>query len=818
MKKYILWFWSLLIFGTLCFAMLFVAADFGWLGKMPTVEDLQNPKSNLASVIYSSDGKTLGKYFYQNRTNAHYQDLSPHLMNALVATEDERYYDHPGIDFIGTLRAVAFLGSRGGGSTVTQQLAKMLFTERRSQNFAKAVVQKIKEYVISAKLERYFTKQEILAMYYNRFDFVNNAVGINSASSVYFNVSPDSLKIHQAAMLAGMAKNPALFNPIRRPDTVMHRRNVVFGQMLRNAFISQAEFDSLKQLPLDLDYQVVDHSEGIAPYFREALRANLKEILNAKKEGTEEYLVAKPNGDPYNVYSDGLKIYTTIDSRMQKYAEYAVERYLKEYLQADFAKKLKKRRNFPFASLSDEEVESVMNSARRRTGRYRVLTGKECSNCHRRGSYISKQEFNGRDYWICKAEECGEAEMKRCIPEDSIEVIFNHPVPMKVFSWRGSIDTTLSPNDSIRYYKSFLQAGMTSIDPHTGHVKAWVGGINHHYFAYDHVQSSKRQVGSTFKPFVYALALEAGIPACREVPDIEYCFQKDDYGLQKDWCPRNSHKNTGEMVTLKYGLAQSMNNITAWVMTRFSPQAAVEYAHRCGIESFIDPVPALALGVADLSVFEMTNAYSTFANKGRRMDPIYLLRIEDNSGTIIFETEQDEQEVMSEEVAYQMVDLMKGVTVGEYGPEMKKDPVTKEYYLRYKTSGTAIRMRSSYENDRDYDNIPYSVEIAGKTGTTQGNSDGWFMGFVPDLVTGVWVGAEDRSVRFLSTNDGQGTNTALPIWCYYMHKVWDDKKLNITQRPFDVPESMKNYNFDCDRDGGQQDPFARGGAKNLFDD
>jgi penicillin-binding protein 1A len=805
MKKFIIWFWVIFMFGILSLAMLFFSAEKGWLGKMLSIEDLQNPKSDLASEVYSSDGKILGKYFYQNRTTAHYQDLSPHLINALISTEDERFLDHSGIDFLGTIRAVAFLGTRGGGSTVTQQLAKMLFTEQRSSNKFERVFQKIKEYVISAKLERYYTKEEILAMYYNRFDFIHNAVGINSAAAVYFNTTPDSLKIHQAAVLAGMAKNPSLFDPLRRPDTTIHRRNVVFGQMLRNEVITKAEYDSLKALPLDLDYQIVDHSEGIAPYFREVLRGKLKEILTVQKEGSEEYIIAKPDGEPYNIYADGLRIFTTIDSRMQQYGEYAVQRYLSEYLQPLFSKELKKRKNFPFARLSDAEVVQVMTTARKRTSRYGVMMGQECSHCHRRGDYVSKQNIDGVDYWVCAADECGEEEKRRMLPQDSIDLVFDQPVKMKVFSWKGTIDTTMSPNDSIRYYKSFLQSGLMSLDPHTGHVKAWVGGINHHYFSYDHVQLAKRQVGSTFKPFVYALALEAGIPACHMIPNQIYCFKKGEFGLQQDWCPQNEGDEYGYEVSLKYGLANSMNTITAWVMKKFTPQAAAEYAHRCGITSFIDPVPALALGVADISLYEMVNAYSTFANKGMRMEPVYLLRIEDNAGRVIYETEQDIAEVMGEEQAYKMIDIMKGVTEGEYSAHNGKKV------------GTAVRMH--YDSpDRGYDNIPWGIEIAGKTGTTQGNSDGWFMGVVPDLVTGVWVGADDRSVRFTYTSMGQGANTALPIWCYYMHKVWGDKKLNITQRPFDIPESLKNVNFDCEKYGSKRDPFSGAGSdlQDLF--
>lgn len=789
MKKFIIVFWILVLSGLLGITLVFVLAEKGFLGKMPTIEDLQNPKSDLASEIYSEDGKIIGKYFYQNRTNARYQELSHHLIDALVSTEDERFYDHPGIDLKGTLRAIMFLGKKGGASTITQQLAKMLFTGERSTNILGRVVQKIKEWIISAKLERYYTKEEIITMYYNRFDFVNNAVGIRSASSVYFNTSPDSLKIHQAAMLVGLAKNPSLFNPIRRPDTTLHRRNVVLGQMLRNDFITEPEYDSLSILPLDLDYQEVDHSEGIAPYFREILRMKLKEILEEKTEGTDEYVIAKPDGEPYDLYADGLRIFTTINSRMQQHGEYAVQRYMSEYLQPHFSRELKKRKNFPFAQLSDKEVVQVMNTARKRTERYQVMTGRECHNCHRRGDFVTEEEIDGVTYFVCTAEDCG-ARMRK-VPADSINIVFDTPRRMKVFSWKGEIDTVMSPNDSIRYYKSFLQAGLLSLDPHTGHIKAWVGGINHHYFAFDHVYLAKRQVGSTFKPFVYALALEAGLSACHMVPNIPYTFKKEEYGMPHDWTPQNEGDSYGYEVSLKYGLANSMNTITAWVMKRFTPQAAVAYAHKCGITSHIDPVPSLALGVADLSLYEMVHAYSTFANKGMRLEPVFLLRIEDNTGSVIYEAQQDIVEVMSEEQAYKMIDIMKGVTEGVRGGADGKK------------IGTGIRIRS----DRPYAKVPWNVEIAGKTGTTQGNSDGWFMGMVPDLVTGVWVGAEDRSVRFTYTSMGQGANTALPIWGYYMNKVWADPDLKISQRPFEVPESLKNFNFDCNRHNSSNNPF-----------
>lgn len=777
--------------GTLAIGGIFFLAENGFLGKMPTVEDLQNPKSDLASEVYSSDGKILGKYFYQNRTNVTYAELSPHLVNALIATEDERFNTHPGIDIKGTLRAVAFLGKRGGASTITQQLAKMLFTERRATNAFIRIIQKVQEWIISAKLERFYTKEEIITMYFNRFDFVNNAVGIKSAAQVYFNTTPDSLQIHQAAMLVGMAKNPSLFNPIKdyRKDTVLLRRNVVLGQMKRNEFISEAAYDSLSQLPLDLSYQTVDHSEGTAPYFREILRGELKEILHKKNPQTGAYIISKENGEPYNIYSDGLRIFTTINSKMQQYAEWAVKQYLSEYLQPTFSRELKKRSNFPFARLSEKEVDQVMNTARKRTSRYRILTGQECGNCHRRGNFVNQEEIDGIEYWVCAAEDC--ETIRRVVPKDSIPIIFDTPTQMRVFSWQGEIDTNMSPNDSIRYYKSFLQAGLMSLDPHTGHIKAWVGGIDHKHFEYDHVYLAKRQVGSTFKPFVYALALEAGLSPCHRIPNIPYTFKKGEFGLLKDWTPQNEGDDYGYEVSLKYGLANSMNTITAWVMKRFTPQAAVAYANKCGIKSHIEPVPSLALGVADISLHEMVTAYSTFTNKGMRMEPIYLLRIEDNSGSVIYESNQEITEVMSKEQAYMMIELMKGVTKGvRGGAEGKK-------------TGTAMRIH--YDSpDRGYDGVPWNVEIAGKTGTTQGNSDGWFMGMVPDLVTGVWVGAEDRSVRFTRTSLGQGANTALPIWGYYMKKVWADPSLQIDQRPFDVPESLKTHNFDCDMNGTDQ--------------
>ncbi len=792
-KKWIIAFWSLIFLGFIFAGIVLYAASEGILGfePLPSVKELENPKSNLASEIISADGKLLGKYFKENRINVTYDQLSPYLPQALVATEDERFYDHSGVDLKGLARAVIKLGKAGGASTITQQLAKMLFHER-SLSLVGRIKQKIQEWIIATELEKRYTKEEIIAMYLNKFDFLNNAVGIKSATNVYFDKEPNELTIEEAAMLIGMAKNPSLFNPIRRPDTTMHRRNVVLFQMKRNGFITQQQYDSLKLLPLELHYKKVDHKEGIAPYFREVLRLELQKLLSQKDENGN-YIYHKNDGSPYNIYKDGLKIYTTIDSRMQQYAEYAVHEHLKN-LQPAFFRDVKRRRNPPFDNrLSKKQVQSIITSAIKRSVRYQTLAGKECPNCHRR-TFIKTTKHHGKEYYICTAEDCGKEWPVRT--DEEIQKIFESPVKMRVFTFQGEKDTLLSPKDSILYYKQILQAGLMSVDPHTGYIRAWVGGVDIKHFAYDHVYQAKRQVGSTFKPFVYSLAIQEGYSPCYEVPNQKVVFKKGEFGLLKDWAPKNSDGIYGCNVSLKYGLANSMNTITAWVMKQFGPQAVVDMAHRIGIQSKLDPVPSLCLGVADLSLYEMVGANATFVNKGVWIKPTFYTRIEDKNGNIILDVIPESREALSEETAYVMLNLMKGVVDGVYNKcigDLRKSLGKSPMYV----SGTGMRLRGRKTEKRPY--VGFKNPIAGKTGTTQNQSDGWFMGLTPDLVTGVWVGAEDRSVHFRSIANGQGANTALPIWGYYMNKVFADSTIKVSQGDFPKPETPINIELDCEK-------------------
>lgn len=782
--KFILLFWVVFILPILAFTLMMYAAANSWAGfpPLPTFEQLENPKSNLATEVYTADGEILGKYFYQNRVNVKYEDLDEDLINALVATEDERYYEHSGIDLKGLLRAVVNLGKSGGASTITQQLAKMLFSEDPSSTWER-IKQKMQEWIIAAQLERRYTKAEIISMYFNRYDFVNNAVGIKSAAQVYFRSSPDSLKIEEAATLVGMLKNASLFNPLQRPDTTLHRRNVVFAQMLRNDLISPEEFDSLRALPLTLDYSRVNHKEGIAPYFREVLRSKLKEIFD-EKDSEGNYLLRKANGEPYDIYKDGLKIYTTLNYKMQKYAEWAVKEHMSYQLQDDFFEDISRKKNRPFDyRVSQDEVDNILNAAMKRSERYLIMSGSQCANCGRRGRYLEEIEVNGEPYVQCLASDC--EHQTKVFPKDTILSAFDKPIKMSVFSWKGEIDTVMSPMDSIRYYKSFLHAGLMSMDPHSGYIKAWVGGIDYNHFAYDHVKQGRRQVGSTFKPFVYAVAMDEGYSPCYEIPNVPYTIPKGQFGLPKDWTPKNSTDDYGYNVTLKFGLANSMNTITSWVMKQFGPRRVIEMARSMGISSPLDTVPSLALGVADVNVYEMTGAFSTFANKGVWLEPTYLSRIEDKDGNIIKRFIPDSREALSEETAYVMLELLKGVTSYNYNKDLAK-----------KVPGTGIRLRFQKSKDRPYGDIQYP--IAGKTGTTQNNSDGWFIGATPDLVTGVWVGAEDRSVRFTYTGDGQGANTALPIWGYYMNKIYADSTIKISTEDFEKPDKPINVELDCD--------------------
>ena len=716
---------------------------FGVFGSLPKVDELLNPKNNLATIVYSGDMKILGKYYSENRVNVDFEKIDKDVVNALIATEDVRYYEHNGVDFKALLRSffgVFTGGNRGGGSTISQQLAKMMFPRERL-NKLELVVRKLKEWIIATQLEKYYTKDEILALYLNKFDFLNLAVGIKSAAQIYFNSNQDSLKIEQAAMLVGMAKNPSLFNPIRHNEVCLKRRNVVLNQLVKYGYLSSLKYDSLKVLPLGLSFRPEDHNDGLAPYFREYLRDVFlknwcKSHINSETEA------------PYNIYKDGLKIYTTIDSRMQNYAEEAVYEHMND-LQKIFSKECLNKKNAPFAwNVSKQEIEGIMNSSVKRSDKYRQL--KEDGLSH-----------------------------------EKIIEIFHKPVPMRVYSLRGDIDTILSPYDSIKYYKSFLQTGFMAMEPQTGYVKAWVGGINHKYFKYDHVKVSKRQVGSTFKPFVYALAIQEGLSPCHQVPNIRTCINMPD---GKDWCPDNSDglKGTGQMITLRRALALSVNYVTAWIMKQYGPHAVVNLVKRLGVTSQIPEVPSICLGTADISVFEMVAANSTFANKGTYIQPTFISRIEDKNGKVLEEFIPNSNEVFSEEKAYTMIQLMRGVV----------------------QEGTGSRLRGA--------KYKLNNQIAGKTGTTQHNADGWFIGLTPELAAGCWVGGEDRSIHFNSITEGQGASMALPIWGKFFVKVYADKTIKLSKSDFTKPKNLDpNLEMDCSKYDDQ--PLEGNTEENEFD-
>jgi penicillin-binding protein 1A len=722
---------------------------------LPTFEELENPQSMLATEVLSADGEVLGKYYRENRTNVTFNELSPYLVNALVATEDERFYSHSGIDFKALGRVAAGVvtqnQSSGGGSTITQQLGKNLFPREKLTKWG-LVKRKFKEWIIATRLEKQFTKEEIITMYLNTFDWIKSAVGIKSASYIYFSSTPDSLKIEQAAMLVGMAKNPSLYNPINFPENAIKRRMVVLKQMEKQGYITTQEYDSLKVLPLGIAYNRVSHDEGKAPYFREVIRLDLDKLFKEKlPNGKFKY--AKADGSPYNIYRDGLKIYTTIDSRLQEYAENAVESHLGGYLQQLLEKDLSKWRYPPFSNdLSKEQIDGIINRAVKRTDRYWYLTNRP---------------------------------NKKPMPQDSINIVFDTPVPMTIFSWKGEIDTLMSPRDSIWYYKKFLRASVFSMDPKTGFVKAWVGGPNYKHFKYDMVRQGKRQVGSTFKPMVFATAVREGTPPCYQVPKVPVTFKKGTFNLLNDYTPQDSDRDYGYNVSLKWGLANSVNTITAWIMKKYGPEAVIKLARDLGIKSELEPVVSLGYGVADLSLMEIVAANSTFANKGVYIEPIYITRIEDKNGAIIFEVIPESREAIDEETAYIMLNMMQGTIDGVLNHNSGK------------RTGTAMRLRMDLP-DRQYDGFKRDIAIAGKTGTTQNQSDGWFMGLTPDLVTGVWVGAEDRSVRFRTLQSGMGTNTALPIWGFYMKDAFNNESLNLSKGPFEKPEGF-NINLDCDK-------------------
>ncbi len=723
-KRFIIWFWILFSFPVV--ALLLFVLGVRLFADLPDTDALQNPKTNLATEVLSSDMKVLGKFYAENRTNVKFKEISPNVVNALIATEDARFYSHSGVDIRALGRAVfgamRHSESSGGGSTITQQLAKMLFPREDLHGF-KLVIRKFKEWIIAVKLEREYTKQEIIAMYLNKFDFVNNAVGIKSAAEIYFGTTPDSLRIEQAAVLVGMAKNPAMFNPNRFKVKSEGRRNTVLQQMNKYGFITSAQLDSLQKIPLVLSFHPADHNDGLAPYFREYVRDVFM------KKWCEEN--PKPDGTKYDVYRDGLKIYTTIDSRLQRYAEEAVTEHLSA-LQESFFKDCRQKKNAPFAyNVTKAEIKDILHQGMKRSERYRVLK-------------------------------------KAGASDDEIEKIFSTPIAMTIFSWKGEIDTVMSPLDSIRYYKGFLQTGFMSMEPQTGYIKAWVGGNSHKFFQYDHVQiGHSRQVGSTFKPFIYALAIQEGYSPCYKLPNVRTCIDMPEG--QPAWCPDNSagdEKLEGRSVTLRYALANSLNYISAYLIKQFGPQAVVTLARRMGIVSPIEAVPSICLGTPEISVFEMVGANSTFANKGTWIQPTCITRIEDKNGKVLAEFNPKTEEVMSEEKAYIMLQLMKGVV----------------------ELGTGRRLQFMYK---------LMNPIAGKTGTTQNNSDGWFMGITPDLVSGCWVGAEDRSVHFNSTDQGQGASMALPVFAKYMQKVYADKTIKISKGDFDKPAKKIEVEMDC---------------------
>lgn len=780
-KKWKLVFWLLVVSPFAGIGVLLILAS---MSSLPDTEALANPKTNLATEVFTTDDKVIGRYYRENRSDIRFENLPPHLVDALVSTEDVRYWDHSGVDFKGLARAAFFLGKKGGGSTIPQQLAKLLFTrEYETSNFLeRALLQKPKEWIIATRLERQYTKEEIVALYLNRYDFLNQAVGIKSAAYIYFNKPVDSLSINESAMLVGMLKNSSYFNPLRRPEEVIKRREVVLSQMMRNDVITEQQYDSLRQLPLGLDYQRVSHDEGSAPYFREVLRQKLKDILETKNSDGS-YAYAKADGSPFDLYSDGLKVYTTIDSRLQKYAEDAVERHLGGELQKDFWKDLKRRKDekSPFYNgIANEDRDRIMKQAVRQSDRYQQLTGNLCPECHRPEYYIGTTKVEGRNFFFCDDEKGGCGHQWPELNEDEIGKVFETPVSMRVYSHQGTVDTIMSPIDSIKYHKSFLHAGLLSIEPSSGHVKAWVGGIDYKYFQFDNVYHSRRQVGSTFKPFVYATALRLGMHPCTELPNQKVVIEMPDG--QPPWSPDNSDFKYGGMVTMKYALANSMNTVTAKLIKEYGTDVVVRTAQDMGITSKVPSVPSIALGVAELSLFEMVAANATLANKGVYIEPIIIVRIEDKNGNVIYEPELNIRQGIDEVTAYKTIELMKGVVDGAYNRETGK------------TSGTGVRLRMDLAS-REYDGI--KTPMAGKTGTTQNNTDGWFMGLTPALVTGVWVGAQDPGVRFSSTDKGQGANTGLPIFGYYMKAAYADKSLAMPTTDFEAPEGFDPSSLDC---------------------
>jgi penicillin-binding protein 1A len=742
----------------------------GLLGFMPSFDVLENPKLIEATQVISEDGVPLGAYFSEdeNREIVPFKRISPHMINAIVSIEDQRYYKHSGIDFIGLMRvivkSVILRQDTGGGSTITQQLAKNLFPREDSLSTIGFAVRKFREWVIAVKLEKTFTKEEILALYLNKLSFVNNAQGIQTASWVYFNKDAGHLEIHEAAMLAGMAKNPSLYNPLRFGlKNTLPRRNTVLDKMKARGYADAATVARAKSLDLGLNFHRVDHKMGRATYFREYLRGVLMEKRPSSSAGAAAweanplrgfcYKHLKADGTPYNLYRDGLRIYTTIDSRMQQYAEEAVVEHLKKDLQPTFDRELRRLRHTPFSNnATEEDIARSMNGAMGWSERYRVLK-------------------------------------KQGLSDTEIRKLFTTPTQMTVFSWKGEIDTVLTPMDSIKYYKRYLRSAFMAITPQTGYVKAYVGGPDYRYFQYDQIMQGKRQVGSVFKPFVYTVAMENGLSPCQEVPNVSVVFTGNFNGIEgNSYEPQFSDAKEldGQMVTLRTGLSKSLNQISAWVMKQYNPEAVIEVARKVGIKSEIEPVIPICVGAVDLPVYEVAGAFTAFANKGIWVEPIMVTRIEDKNGNLLATFSTHEEVAMSEETAYKMLYMMEGVT---------------------STEGTARRLRNKYE---------FTNPIAGKTGTTNNYADGWFVGMVPNLLGAAWTGAEDKMVHFTNHDNGQGANMALPIWAIFMKKVYADPSLNVSQEAFERPLALTEP-LDCD---GQQPQGPKPGKrkKSDFDD
>ena len=753
-KKIIRWFWVLFTVPVLLVISLIGLV---WaLADIPSFEELENPDSKLATQVIAEDGEVLTTFHIENRSYVSYEELSPNLVNAAVATEDSRFYRHSGIDFESLARVlvktvIGGSSSQGGGSTITQQLAKTLYPrEDMGGSIFKMVWTKLKEWVTAVKLERSYTKDEIMNMYMNQVFFGSNAYGIKAAAQTFFGKSPIDLTVEEAATLVGMVNKPTRYNPALNPERSLERRNLVISRMEQNGFLTAAERDSIQQIPITLSYQIQDHNAGVGPYFRDMLRRtmNAKEPKRSSYNQYEDYVVdsllwadnafygwlnknTKADGSKYNLDKDGLRIYTTINYKMQQYAEEAVAEHLGKDLQKTFDRHVRWNRKKPFASdVEPEMIEQLMKQARRWSDRYRIM------------------KENGAS-------------------EKDIIKSFSEPVKMRLFSWnkQGYIDTVMTPDDSIKYYKGHLRAAFMAIEPNTGHIKAYVGGPNYRYFKYDNVRQGKRQVGSTIKPFLYTLAMQEGMSPCDKVVNVPQTFMVGD----TTWTPKSTDKDEwiGQTVTLKWGLTKSSNNISAYLMKQFGPEAMVEMMRKMGVGSYLDAVNPLCVGSADISVYEMVSAYNTFPSKGVYVEPIFVTRIEDSMGNVLGEFNNKKKEAISDYTAYLMANLMQGVV----------------------NSGTGVRLRSVYG---------LKGEIAGKTGTTNDQSDGWFIGYTPSLTAGVWVGAEDRQVHFESLSLGGGSNMALPIWGIFMQKVINDGTLGVYETDRFIKPMGVELNLDCD--------------------